>query len=182
MEKKFWKNAVDRIYLNHAVAVLKPHGFLVFFVFVFFFHFSNPFETSRIQRNTELGLVNVSVHKKFNLSLQGNNIKNREIKIVLKLEIKLLKTAIQLLLGNLNNFLCCKRKLYKRLNWKLNLAVKEKKKVKNQSQSISSQLVILYWKPAKWCKKAVTSRSAAVNTNIVYCNSKNPYSKVSRHL
>ena len=83
-----------------------------------------------IQRNTELGLVNVSVHKKFNLSLQGNNIKNREIKIVLKLEIKLLKTAIQLLLGNLNNFLYCKRKLYKRLNWKLNLAVKEKKKVK----------------------------------------------------
>lgn len=116
MEKNFWKNAVDRKYLNHAVAVLKPHGFLVFFVV--FFHFSNPFETSRIQGNTELGLVNVSVHKEFNLSLQGNNIKNRD-KIVLKLEIKLLKTAIQLLLGNLNNFLYCKRKLYKRLNMKL---------------------------------------------------------------
>ena len=181
MEKKFWKNAVDRIYLNHAVAVLKPHGFLVFFVFVFvfvfFFHFSNPFETSRIQRNTELGLVNVSVHKKFNLSLQGNNIKNREIKIVLKLEIKLLKTAIQLLLGNLNNFLYCKRKLYKRLNWKLNLAVKEKKKVKKS--------IPKYFIPAGHSlleTGKMVQDSAAVNTNIVYCNSKNPYSKVSRHL
>ena len=112
------------------------------------------------------------------------------MKIVLKLEITLLKTAMQLQLGNLNsNSLVLKESTEQtfklKVEKKLTLLSKKKGKLKNQSQSIPSQLVIiLYGKLVKMVLmylKAVSSRCAAVNTNIAYCNSKNPYSKVPKH-
>ena len=54
MGNKVWKNAVDRKYPNHVVIVLKPHSY-------FLFHFSDPFETSRVKGNAGLGLVDRSV-------------------------------------------------------------------------------------------------------------------------
>ena len=54
MYNKFWKNAVERKYLNHVAILLKPHRY-------FLFLFSDPYETSRVQGNTGLSLVNRSV-------------------------------------------------------------------------------------------------------------------------